>query len=259
MATNASPETSLQDTIRLLAEASGTDTVYGDIYVSHARELLARELPRASYQALKGTERDVELATREIRTATVARDWARVDELRRPRGHASPHRPGEGAAGGARRGGVGRAVGADRPVLARARVHPPASAATWPRSAMRSSRRSRRSRRWISRSPPSIRRGARSSPALALASKATDTSRSTDESSARLEQLAMQAAQTGDLAQLQRHARLLAERGRRRRRRRGRRRRPRAPPRCPRRAASQRARWTSARPSPTRRWNAPAP
>lgn len=64
-----------------LVEAAGTDTVYADVYLQRARELLGGLLPPEQYAALQHLEREIAETVRETRTATMQQDWAGVDRL----------------------------------------------------------------------------------------------------------------------------------------------------------------------------------
>jgi len=198
--------------VRLLLEASGTDTVFGDVYLARARRLLAPELPRAAYDALKRTERDVEQATREMRAATLARDWTRVGELagradalkrtaaekgpllalgakvwEPPQVRIDPFSPGFESLPG-----VGGDLAAKRDALVGALAG--LARLDAPFAAFYESRRK------------FFAGFALGSTQDAAAAGAAETS------TARLEQLAVEAAQAGDLAGVRRHARELAER-----------------------------------------------
>ena len=76
--------------VQLLVDASSSDTVYADLYLRRARELLASVLTAAQYNALKGVQRDIDEAVKQSKIATMSQDWrrveglaGRVDELRR--------------------------------------------------------------------------------------------------------------------------------------------------------------------------------
>jgi hypothetical protein len=67
--------------VQLLVDVSGSDTVYADVYLRRARELLAGALPLTQYNALKGVQRSIDEAVKESRAAATARDWQRVQTL----------------------------------------------------------------------------------------------------------------------------------------------------------------------------------
>lgn len=67
--------------VRLLVDVSGVDTVYADVYLGRARELLASLLPVTQYNALKGVQRSIDEAVKQSKTAAMARDWQRVQTL----------------------------------------------------------------------------------------------------------------------------------------------------------------------------------
>ena len=66
---------------RRLATAAETDTVYADVYLSRAREVLSPVLSRSRYDGLRGIQRDIDRAVKQCRTATMLQDWKQVDEL----------------------------------------------------------------------------------------------------------------------------------------------------------------------------------
>jgi hypothetical protein len=67
--------------VQLLVDVSGIDTVYADIYLRRARELLSGVLPVAQYNALKGIQRSIDAAVQESKAATMARDWQRAQTI----------------------------------------------------------------------------------------------------------------------------------------------------------------------------------
>ena len=82
--------TATLEAVRLLVNVRDGDTVYADLYLQRARELLATVLSQAQYNALKGIQGDIDTAVKQMRVATASQDWqqvakhaARVDELRR--------------------------------------------------------------------------------------------------------------------------------------------------------------------------------
>ena len=66
---------------RRLAAAAETDTVYADVYLSRARQVLADVLSRAQYDSLRRIQHDIDQAVKQCRTATMLQDWKQVDEL----------------------------------------------------------------------------------------------------------------------------------------------------------------------------------
>lgn len=71
----------LTEAARRLATAAENDTVYADVYLSRAREVLSAVLSRSQYEGLRGIQRDIDRAVKQCRTATMLQDWKRVDEL----------------------------------------------------------------------------------------------------------------------------------------------------------------------------------
>lgn len=67
--------------VRLLVDVSGVDTVYADVYLRRARELLASLLPVTQYNALKGVQRSIDEAVKQSKAAAMERDWQRVQTL----------------------------------------------------------------------------------------------------------------------------------------------------------------------------------
>jgi hypothetical protein len=202
--------TSSTEAVRLLIEASSADTVYGDVYLARAREQLAAELPRAAYDAIKSTERDVEQATREIQAATLAKDWVRVEEL-------------AGRADTLRRTAAEKAplltLGAKVWDAAQVRIDPfsPGFETLPGIGGDLAAKRDGlvKTLAALAKADPSLaafceaRRKFFAGFVLGSTAKTTGSS---ETSSAHVERLAIQAAQSGDLAQLRKHARELAER-----------------------------------------------
>ena len=78
------------EAVQRLVNLRDGDTVYADLYLQRARELLATVLSQAQYNALKGIQGDIDTAVKQMRVATASQDWqqvaahaARVEELRR--------------------------------------------------------------------------------------------------------------------------------------------------------------------------------
>jgi hypothetical protein len=66
---------------KLLVDLAAGDTVYGDVYLRRARSLLAEVLTRSQYGALKGIQRDIDETVKQCKQATVTQDWQRVETL----------------------------------------------------------------------------------------------------------------------------------------------------------------------------------
>jgi hypothetical protein len=67
--------------VNLLVEVAKLDTVYRDLHLRRARELLSSTLDEASYRAIGSTEKEIEDLTCRSRTAVLHRDWAQAADL----------------------------------------------------------------------------------------------------------------------------------------------------------------------------------
>jgi hypothetical protein len=67
--------------VGLLVEASNTDTVYRDLYLQRARQLLSATLEESAYRAIGSTEKEIEDLMRRSRSAVVQRDWDQAAQL----------------------------------------------------------------------------------------------------------------------------------------------------------------------------------
>ena len=65
----------------LLAEVAKVDTVYRDVHLGRARQLLSSTLDESAYRAIGSTEKEIDDLLRRSRTATLHRDWAQAAEL----------------------------------------------------------------------------------------------------------------------------------------------------------------------------------
>ncbi|MCC6847548.1 MAG: hypothetical protein IT294_03535 [Deltaproteobacteria bacterium] len=81
MATKASTPASATATARLLVEVADADTVYRDVYLRRAHTLLAPELSAEQYRGLRGVQQQIDEAVAKSRSATVLQDWKLVQEL----------------------------------------------------------------------------------------------------------------------------------------------------------------------------------
>jgi hypothetical protein len=86
---NANASNTIPAVVKTLVDVRASDTVYGDLYLRRARELLGTVLSQSQYNALRGIQADIDAALKRIRVATASQDWgtveslaARVDELR---------------------------------------------------------------------------------------------------------------------------------------------------------------------------------
>lgn len=67
--------------VSLLVEAAKTDTIYRDVYLRRARELLSPMLDEASYRALGSTQKQIDEVVRRTRSAVLQHDWAEAGKL----------------------------------------------------------------------------------------------------------------------------------------------------------------------------------
>ena len=68
-------------TVGLLVEASKLDTVYRDLYLRRARQLLSVTLDESAYRAIGSAEKEIEDLMRRSRSAVLQRDWGQAAEL----------------------------------------------------------------------------------------------------------------------------------------------------------------------------------
>lgn len=87
---NANASNAIPEVVKTLVDVRASDTVYGDLYLRRARELLGTVLSQSQYNALRGIQADIDAAVKRIRVATASQDWgtveslaAQVDQLRR--------------------------------------------------------------------------------------------------------------------------------------------------------------------------------
>jgi len=67
--------------VGLLVEVARGDTVYRDIHLGRARELLGSIFDEANYRAIGSSEMEIEDLTRRSRTAVLHREWGQAAEL----------------------------------------------------------------------------------------------------------------------------------------------------------------------------------
>jgi hypothetical protein len=67
--------------VQQLVDVAALDTVYADVYLRRARELIGSLLPQAQYTAFKRIEHDIEEAVQQSKAATMLQDWRRVETL----------------------------------------------------------------------------------------------------------------------------------------------------------------------------------
>ncbi len=73
--------TNTTKTVGLLVEASKLDTVYRDLYLRQARQLLSVTLDESAYRAIGSSEKEIEDLMRRSRSAVLQRDWGQAAEL----------------------------------------------------------------------------------------------------------------------------------------------------------------------------------
>ncbi len=72
---------SLLAAVQRLVEAANVDTVYRDIYLTRAEELLAAVFSRQQHEGLKRLRRDLDQAVQQSKSAAMLQDWQRVGQL----------------------------------------------------------------------------------------------------------------------------------------------------------------------------------
>jgi hypothetical protein len=65
----------------LLAEVAKLDAVYRDVHLRRGRQFLSSSLDESAYRAIGSTEKEIDDLMRRSRTATLHRDWAQAAEL----------------------------------------------------------------------------------------------------------------------------------------------------------------------------------
>lgn len=81
MATQSSGPLAPADVVRALVDVADTDTVYRDLYLARARALLAEQLPADQYRGLRDVHRQVDDTIAKSRAAAMLQDWKLVQEL----------------------------------------------------------------------------------------------------------------------------------------------------------------------------------
>jgi hypothetical protein len=69
------------DTVSLLIQAGKTDTIYRDVYLHRARELLSPTLDEPGYRAIGSMQKDLDELVRHTRSAVVQFNWDEAAEL----------------------------------------------------------------------------------------------------------------------------------------------------------------------------------
>jgi hypothetical protein len=197
--------------VQRLVEVCDSDTVYADLYVRRAREVLSQVLTLAEYNRVKGIQREIDEAVKQTKAATMAQNWRRVEDLagRVEELRRSAHEKAAATALGAKvydpagvridpfSPGFDFLPGFDEDLAERrdalVGTLKALAGADAPFAAFYESRRTFFA-------------------GLALASTRAAAASAAGQSSAEIEQLAAQAAQRGDMGQLRRYAQELAAR-----------------------------------------------
>jgi len=197
--------------VQLLVDVGAADTVYADLYLRRARELLGKVVTEAQYRASKQAQHDIDEAVKQSKVAAMSQDWRRVEALA-GQVETLRHSATQNAAINALAAKVydTYAVGIDpfSPGFASLPGAPEDLAAL--RATLVTNLKT-----LIEADPPlaALYESRRAFFAgLAVASKGTAAVTAATTSSAEIEQLAVQAAQQGDMAQLRRYAQELAAR-----------------------------------------------
>jgi len=74
-------ETAARQVVQSLVAAAAGDTVHSDIYLRRARELFAAVLSADGYEGLKRIDSDIEAAIQQSKKATMLQDWQLVERL----------------------------------------------------------------------------------------------------------------------------------------------------------------------------------
>ena len=74
-------DTNATKVVGLLVEAANGDTVYRDLYLRRARQLLSTTLDESAYRAIGSTEKEIEDLMRRSRSAVLQRDWDQAAKL----------------------------------------------------------------------------------------------------------------------------------------------------------------------------------
>ena len=67
--------------VGLLIEAANGDTVYRDLYLRRARQLLSATLDESAYRAVGSSDKEIEDLMRRSRSAVLQRDWDQAAKL----------------------------------------------------------------------------------------------------------------------------------------------------------------------------------
>ena len=69
------------DAVRLLIEAAKTDTIYRDVYLRRARDLLSPTLDESGYRAVASMQKELDELVRHTRSAVVQFNWEKAADL----------------------------------------------------------------------------------------------------------------------------------------------------------------------------------
>lgn len=69
------------DAVPHLIEAATVDTIYRDVYLRHARDLFSPTLDEPGYRAIESMQKEVDQLVRHTRSAVVQFDWTKAAEL----------------------------------------------------------------------------------------------------------------------------------------------------------------------------------
>ena len=74
-------DTDATKVVGLLIEVANADTVYRDLYLRRARQLLSATFDESAYRGIGSTEKDIEDLMRRSRSAVLQRDWDQAAQL----------------------------------------------------------------------------------------------------------------------------------------------------------------------------------
>lgn len=81
MATQSAGALAPADVVRALVDVADADTVYRDLYLTRARAVLSEQLPPDQYRGLRDVHRQVDDTIAKSRAAAMLQDWKLVEEL----------------------------------------------------------------------------------------------------------------------------------------------------------------------------------
>ena len=74
-------DTNATKVVGLLIEVANGDTVYRDLYLRRARQLLSATLDESAYRAIGSSDKEIEDLMRRSRSAVLQRDWDQAAKL----------------------------------------------------------------------------------------------------------------------------------------------------------------------------------